>query len=106
MDRQILSAIATNQFDYVNLHWYYINQLNWPAIEAASRQICLSLALLIGDALQTTTKLIDICTPLSPIVFNNLFCLSHPQVHTLSVGASRPQNFDQHKDFTTVGKLR
>jgi len=30
-------------------------------------------------------------------VFNNLFCLSHPQVHTLSVGASRPQNFDQHQ---------
>jgi len=38
MDRHIIvQAIATNQFDYVNLHWYYINQLNWPAI-AASRQ--------------------------------------------------------------------
>jgi len=35
----IVQAIATNQFDYVNLHWYYINQLNWPAIEAANRQI-------------------------------------------------------------------
>ncbi len=28
----ILQAIATDQFDYVNLHWYYINQLNWAAI--------------------------------------------------------------------------
>jgi len=48
-DRYIVQAIATNQFDYVNLHYYYINQLNWPAIEAASRQDMgvLSLALLI-----------------------------------------------------------
>jgi len=29
------------------------------------------------------------------MVFNDLFCLSHPQV-PLSVGASRPQNFDEH----------
>jgi predicted aldo/keto reductase-like oxidoreductase len=30
------------------------------------------------------------------MVFNNLFCLSHPQVHTLSVGAAKPQDFDEH----------
>jgi predicted aldo/keto reductase-like oxidoreductase len=33
----IQDAIATDQFDYVNLHWYYINQDNWPAIAAATR---------------------------------------------------------------------
>ena len=33
----ILNATKTNQFDYVNLHWYYINQVNWSAIEAATR---------------------------------------------------------------------
>ncbi|MEM9275603.1 MAG: aldo/keto reductase, partial [Cyanobacteria bacterium P01_F01_bin.143] len=31
----ITKAINTGEFDYVNLHWYYINQTNWPAIEAA-----------------------------------------------------------------------
>lgn len=30
------------------------------------------------------------------MVFNDLFCLSHPQIHTLSVGAARPSDFDQH----------
>jgi uncharacterized protein len=30
------------------------------------------------------------------MVFNNLFCLSHPQVHTLSVGAAVPTDFDEH----------
>jgi predicted aldo/keto reductase-like oxidoreductase len=96
----IVQAITTNQFDYVNLHWYYINQLNWPAIEAASRQdmgvFIISPTDKGGMLYKPPQKLIDICTPLSPIVFNDLFCLSHPQVHTLSVGASRPQNFDEH----------
>jgi hypothetical protein len=30
------------------------------------------------------------------MVFNDLFCLSHPQVHTLSIGASRPSDFQEH----------
>lgn len=34
----IVRAIETNRFDYVNLHWYYINQLNWPAIAAAQER--------------------------------------------------------------------
>ncbi|MEO0949346.1 MAG: aldo/keto reductase, partial [Cyanobacteria bacterium J06641_5] len=41
-------------------------------------------------------KLAQLCEPLSPMVFNDLFCLSHPQVHTLSLGASRPTDFDEH----------
>jgi hypothetical protein len=96
----IMKAIATNQFDYVNLHWYYINQANWAAIEAANQ---LDMGVFIispsnkgGLLYEPSQKLIDLCAPLSPIVFNNLFCLSHPQVHTLSVGAARPTDFEEH----------
>lgn len=93
-------AIATNQFDYINLHWYYINQNNWAAIEAATRHdmgvFIISPSNKGGMLYQPSQKLIDLCAPLSPIVFNNLFCLSHPQVHTLSVGAARPQDFEEH----------
>jgi uncharacterized protein len=96
----IQKVIATNQFDYVNLHWYYINQLNWPAIEAA---IAHDMGVFIispsdkgGMLYQPPQKLIDLCAPLSPMVFNDLFCLSHPQVHTLSLGASKPQDFAEH----------
>ena len=32
----ILRAIETGAFDYVNLHWYFVNDFNWPAIEAAT----------------------------------------------------------------------
>lgn len=96
----IVQAIATNQFDYVNLHWYYINQFNWAAIEAANSHdmgvFIISPSDKGGMLYKPPQKLVELCTPLSPIVFNNLFCLSHSQIHTLSVGASRPQDFDEH----------
>ena len=41
-------------------------------------------------------KLVDLCYPLSPMVFNDLFCLSHSSVHTLSLGAAKPTDFDEH----------
>ncbi len=96
----IVKAIETNQFDYVNLHWYYINQFNWPAIEAATRHdmgvFIISPSDKGGMLYKPPQKLVNLCQPLSPMVFNNLFCLSHPQVHTLSVGPERPTDFDEH----------
>ncbi|KAF3888543.1 MULTISPECIES: aldo/keto reductase [Nostocales] len=96
----IIQAINTNQFDYINLHWYYINQANWSAIEAATR---LDMGVFIispsnkgGMLYEPPQKLVELCKPLSPMVFNDLFCLSHSQVHTLSVGAAKPQDFDEH----------
>lgn len=96
----IQAAIATGQFDYVNLHWYYINQDNWPAIQSARQQdmgvFIISPSDKGGHLYNPPQKLVDLCAPLSPMVFNDLFCLSHPEVHTLSVGASRPTDFDEH----------
>lgn len=96
----IIQAIETDQFDYVNLHWYYINQNNWRAIEAAKQH---DLGVFIispsdkgGMLYQPPQRLIELCDPLSPIAFNDLFCLSRSQVHTLSVGAACPQDFDEH----------
>jgi predicted aldo/keto reductase-like oxidoreductase len=96
----ILDTLQTNQFDYVNLHWYYINQGNWQAIELATQ---LDLGVFIispsnkgGLLYEPSSKLVEICQPLTPMVFNDLFCLSHPQVHTLSIGAAKPQDFEEH----------
>lgn len=87
-------------FDYVNLHWYYIFQRNWAAVEAASQR---DLGVFIispsdkgGQLYKPPAKLQRLCRPLSPMVFNDLFCLSHPEVHTLSIGAARPSDFDEH----------
>jgi len=96
----IVQTIQTNQFDYVNLHWYYVNQTNWPAIVAAAQHdmgvFIISPSDKGGMLYKPPQKLVELCQPLSPMVFNDLFCLSHPQVHTLSVGAAKPQDFDEH----------
>ncbi|GAB4218322.1 MAG: aldo/keto reductase [Synechococcales cyanobacterium] len=102
----ILAGIRSQRFDYINLHWYYINQQNWPAILAAQAQdmgvFIISPANKGGMLYRPSQKLIDLCQPLSPLVFNDLFCLSHPQVHTLSVGAAQPTDFEEHLQALAV----
>ena len=96
----ITDAINTGEFDYVNLHWYWVNQINWPAIQAAT---ALDMGVFIispndkgGKLFAPSEKLRRLCAPLSPMAFNNLFCLLRPEVHTLSIGAARPSDFDEH----------
>jgi uncharacterized protein len=87
-------------FDYVNLHWYYIMQRNWRAIEAATQRdmgvFIISPTDKGGKLQDPPKKLVDLCQPLSPILFNDLWCLSHPQIHTLSVGSAKPSDYDEH----------
>jgi predicted aldo/keto reductase-like oxidoreductase len=88
---------ADGGFDYVNLHWYYIKHDNWPAVEAATANdmgvFIISPADKGGMLYQPSAKLVELCQPLHPLVFNCVYCLSHPQVHTLSLGASQPSDF-------------
>jgi predicted aldo/keto reductase-like oxidoreductase len=96
----ILEAIASDAFDYINLHWYFIRQDNGPAIRAA-RDHDMGVFLISptdkGGHLHTPApRFADLCAPLHPIVVNDLFCLTHPGVHTISVGAARPSDLDRH----------
>lgn len=97
----ILEAIhheADGGFDYVNLHWYYIFQQNWEAIEAAAKQdmgvFIISPADKGGMLYAPPERLRRLCDPLHPLVYNCLFCLAKPEVHTLSLGAAKPADFD------------
>lgn len=93
-------------FDYVNLHWYYIFQRNWPAIEEATRRdmgvFIISPSDKGGLLYKPSARFVQLCTPLHPIAFNDLFCLSRPEVHTLSVGAGRPSDFDAHVESVAL----
>ncbi|GAB4167443.1 MAG: aldo/keto reductase [Terrimicrobiaceae bacterium] len=96
----IVRALATGEFDYVNLHWYWINTINTPAIEEAARQdsgvFIISPNDKGGKLYEPSEKLLHLCKPLTPMAFNDLFCLLRQDVHTLSIGASRPSDFDAH----------
>ena len=96
----ILEAIASDRFDYINLHWYYIRQDNQPAIEAATAHdmgvFLISPTDKGGHLHSPSAPLLELCDPLHPIVFNDLFCLTAPGVHTISVGAARPEDLDLH----------
>ena len=98
--RVIVNAINTGEFDYVNLHWYFVNPLNWPAIEAATKR---NMGVFIispndkgGMLQQRPEKMARLCAPLTPMQFNDLYCLARPEVHTLSIGVARPSDFDEH----------
>jgi hypothetical protein len=96
----ILEAVNTGEFDYVNLHWYFVNDLNWPAVLAA-RQHDMGLFIISpndkgGKLQEPGPKISELCAPLTPMQFNDLYCLNRPEVHTLSCGPSKPTDFDEH----------
>jgi len=102
----ILEAIGSDGFDYINLHWYYIQQQNQPAIEAA---IAHDMGVFVisptdkGGHLHTPSeRLRQLCAPLDPIVVNDLFCLSNPAIHTLSVGAARVEDLALHLEAVAL----
>jgi len=96
----ILEAINSGEFDYVNLHWYFVNDLNRAAVQAAARR---DMGLFIispndkgGKLQEPGEKIKTLSAPLTPMQFNDLYCLNRPEVHTLSCGAARPGDFDEH----------
>ena len=103
----ITKAIQTGLFEYVNLHWFYVFQHNWPAIEEAATR---DMGVFIispndkgGLLHKENPRLAELTAPLHPMVFNGLFCLARPEVHSLSIGVSNPGDFDLHME--TVAKL-
>jgi predicted aldo/keto reductase-like oxidoreductase len=96
----ILAAVETGEFDYVNLHWYFVNELNWPAI-AAARGHDMGVFIISpndkGGKLQDHPPLMaGLTAPFSPMQFNALFCFARPEIHTLSLGVSKPSDFNEH----------
>jgi predicted aldo/keto reductase-like oxidoreductase len=98
--RALEGGDAYGGFDYLNLHYYYIFQRNRPVIEAATQRdmgvFIISPSDKGGKLYDPPQKLVELCAPLHPIEFNDLWCLQHPEVHTLSLGAAKPGDYDLH----------
>lgn len=87
-------------FDYLNLHWYAIFQRHTVVLEeAAARDLgvfIISPSDKGGMLYQPPPLLRELSAPITPMQFNDLFCLMRPEVATISVGAARPSDFHEH----------
>ncbi|MCS6959661.1 MAG: aldo/keto reductase [Pseudanabaenaceae cyanobacterium SKYGB_i_bin29] len=96
----ILATINLDIFASVNLHYYYFNQRNLPAVELAHQKdmgvFIISPSDKGGMLYQPPEKLKQLCAPFTPLYLNDRFLLSDPRVHTLSLGAANPQEFLDH----------
>ena len=105
----IIDAIKTDLFESVNLHYYYINQRNGPAVnEAIARDMgvfIISPTDKGGQLFNPPARLTELCAPYTPIEFNQRWLLSQPQVHTLSLGAASPEEFTPHLKMASVDGL-
>ncbi|HEY5959726.1 MAG TPA: aldo/keto reductase [Polyangiaceae bacterium] len=96
----ILDGIKDGRFDYVNLHYYWAFQQNLAAVRAAAAR---DMGILVispndkgGKLYEPPERLRRLTEPYSPMVYNDLFCLAHPELSTLSIGVSRPSDFEEH----------
>jgi uncharacterized protein len=96
----LLETINTDIFESINLHYYYFNQNNAPAVELAHQKdmgvFIISPTDKGGQLFNPSLKLEQLCAPYLPMAINHRFLLSDPRVHTLSLGASNPEEFAPH----------
>ena len=111
----ILAAIATDFFEFVNLHYSVFFQRNESAIALAHQKdmgvFIISPADKAGMLHTPPQTLIDLCAPLSPLELNYRFLLSDDRITTLSLGAANPSelvlpNYEALDDFAILDQLK
>ncbi|MCY1719702.1 aldo/keto reductase [Prolixibacteraceae bacterium Z1-6] len=97
----IVKAIETDLFEFVNLHYYYFDQRNLPAVNTAGDK---DMGVFIispndkgGQLFKAPEKIRKATVPLTPIQWNARFCLQNPAIHTLSFGITDPDHFEEMK---------
>lgn len=94
----ILRAIATDQFDFVNLHYYYFFQRHLPAIALAHQKdmgvFIISPADKGGMLYTPPNRLQAQCHPFDPLHLTYRFLLSDPRITTLSTGPANPEELE------------
>ncbi len=100
-------AIETDLFEFINLHYYYFDQRNLPAVLLAKAK---DLGVFIispndkgGHLFNPSKKVKDATSPITPIQWNTRFCLQNSAVNTLTFGITEKSHFDEMKGiFPTV----
>ena len=91
----ILAAIATDLFEFVNLHYYLFFQRHAPAVALACQKdmgvFIISPADKGGRLYAPPPELSQLCHPFSPLELGYRFLLSDRRITTLSIGAATPR---------------
>lgn len=99
----ILATINSGIFESINLHYYFINSRNRPVVELAKQKdmgvFIISPTDKGGQLFNPPPRLVELCAPWTPIQMNQRWLLSQPDVHTLSLGCQRPEEFDAHLEM-------
>ena len=94
----ILRVIATDLFEFINLHYYFLFQRHAPAIELAHQKdlgiFIISPADKGGLLYAPSETLVNLCRPYSPLELTYRFLLSDSRITTLSVGPANPKELD------------
>ena len=98
----ILDTIRTDLFESINLHYYYFNQRNAPAVQLAHEHdmgvFIISPSDKGGMLYNPSEELAGVSYPFTALYMCDRFLLSDPRVHTLSLGAANPAEVDSHQD--------
>ncbi|WP_035992026.1 aldo/keto reductase [Leptolyngbya sp. KIOST-1] len=90
----IEGAIATDQFDFVNLHYYYFFQRHAPVLARATERDLGIFIISPGDKggmlYSPSPQLQQLCAPFSPLELTYRWLLADPRITTLSTGPATP----------------
>jgi hypothetical protein len=94
----IEAAIATDLFDFVNLHYYFFFQRHDPILTLAAERDMGIFIISPGDKggmlYNPPEKLKQLCSPFLPLELTYRWLLSDPRVTTLSYGPATPKELD------------
>jgi predicted aldo/keto reductase-like oxidoreductase len=97
----IEGAIATDQFDFVNLHYYYFFQRHAPILDRATERDLGIFIISPGDKggmlYSPPDRLRNLCEPFTPLELTYRWLLSDPRITTLSTGPAVPAELDSLK---------
>ncbi len=94
----VMEVVNTEEFDSVNMHYYYFNQ-GLRDVVARAHELDMGVFIISpngqgGRLHRPTPELTDACAPLTPAGFTHMWLLNDPRVHTLSFGPASPEEVE------------
>lgn len=108
----VLGLIDTGEFAFIDLHYYFFYQGLRVAVDAAAEHdmgvFIISPSDKGGQLHSPTPSLAAACAPLPSVVFNQMWLLRQPTVHTVSCGPAHPDQLPANlaaQDFDGSGEM-